>query len=140
MRAFAVRVFLLVGVVCYLLIVLFSRPFFSIFNPHDTALIEFTQSRSLGYFSGFFLAGYNILMISYWQSTRRTATAMAVSLSRSVIWPPVLIALLPLAFGREAIWVCHSLSEVLTACTAFVLLRRDGREKDPGVSRADEPA
>lgn len=61
-------------------------------------------------------------MISFWQSTRRTEKALIVSLSRSVIWPPILIAVLPLFFGSESIWFCHSIGEALTACTAFILL------------------
>lgn len=122
MRRFATKVFLSVGILCYLLIVFFSRHFFSIFNPGDIELIDFMQSKSLYYFCGFFLAGYNILMISYWQSTQSTRKALAVSLSRSIVWPPVLIAVLPLIFGSEVIWLCHSLSEALTACIAFGLL------------------
>lgn len=122
MRIFATKVFLVVGIVCYILIVFFSRYFFSIFNPNNLELIDFMESKSLYYFCGFFLAGYNILMISFWQSTRRTEKALIVSLSRSVIWPPILIAVLPLFFGSESIWFCHSIGEALTACTAFILL------------------
>ena len=122
LRRFATGVFLGVGVACYLLIVFFSRYFFSIFNPEDAALIDFMQQRSLPYFSGFFLAGYNILMISFWQSTRSTNKALVVSLSRSIVWPLILMAALPALFGREAIWFCHSAAEALTAACAFVLL------------------
>ena len=89
--------------------------------------MDFTWRRSLLYFSGFFLSGFSILMISYWQSTQCTGRALAVSLSRSLLWPPVLTLLLPLLLGREALWVCHSLAEVLTAGTALLLLRRGHR-------------
>lgn len=65
MRRFAAKIFLSAGIVCYILIVLFSRYFFSIFNPEDTELIAFTADKSLLYFCAFFLAGYNILMISF---------------------------------------------------------------------------
>lgn len=122
MRIFATKVFLAVGIGCYLLIFLFARYFFSIFNPGDIELIAFMESRSLPYFCGFFLAGYNILIISFWQSTGCTKKALAISLSRSLIWPPVLIAVLPALFGREAIWFCHSASEALTACMAALLM------------------
>ena len=124
MRRFATRVFLIVGIACYLLIVPFSKYFFSIFNPEDTELIAFTAEKSIWYFCGFFLAGYNILMISYWQSMQRTKNALAVSLSRSIVWPAILTSLLPLIFGNEVIWLCHSLSEAVTACAAFILLSR----------------
>lgn len=129
LRSFAAKVFLLIGIVCYLLIVFFSRYFFSIFNPNDPELIDFMCSKSLPYFCGFFLAGYNILMISFWQSTRRTEKALIVSLSRSVLWPPVLIAVLPIFFGSDVIWLCHSISEALTACTAFILLKTIQRKE-----------
>lgn len=131
MRRFGARVFLSTGIVCYLLIVLFSRYFFSIFTPGDIELIDFMQSKSLPYFCGFFLAGYNILMISYWQSSQHTKKALAVSLARSILWPPVLIMVLPLLFGNEVIWLCHSLSETLTACMAFCILLKTGKHTKP---------
>ena len=126
MRRFAVKVFLGIGILCYLLIILFSRGFYSIFSPHDPELIAFAAGKSIPYFCGFFLAGYNILMISYWQSMQKTKSALTVSLSRSIVWPAILTSLLPLAFGNEVIWLCHSLSDGITPCTAFILLKRRG--------------
>ena len=122
MRRFASRVFLGAGIVCYLLILLFSRSFFTMFNPEDVELIDFMQDKSLYYFCGFFLAGYNILMISYWQSTGLTKKALAVSLSRSVVWPLILVTVLPALFGSEVIWLCLSVSELLTTGIALGLL------------------
>lgn len=127
MRRFAVKIFLGIGIVCYLLIVLFSRNFYFIFSPDDPELIAFAAGKSIPYFCGFFLAGYNILMISYWQSMQRTGSALAISLSRSIVWPAILTLFLPLLFGNEVIWLCHSLSEAVTACTAFILLSRQKR-------------
>lgn len=124
MRKFATKVFLLLGIACYALICLTSRRFYSIFNPEDPALAEFAASQSIAYFCGFFLAGFNILMISFWQSTLRGQNALAISLSRSLILPPLLMLLLPALFGRESIWLCHSLSECLTALAACFLLRK----------------
>ena len=124
MRQFAAKIFLGVGILCYLLILLFARNFFSIFSPDDIELINFMTSKSIPYFCGFFLAGYNILMISYWQSIQNAKSALAISLSRSIVWPAILTSLLPLVFGNEVIWLCHSLSEGITACTAFILLMR----------------
>lgn len=129
--SFSTRVFLVAGVVCYGLIFFFARGFFSIFVPGDAELIRFAYDKSLYYFSGFCLAGYNILNISFWQSTQRARMATPVSLLRSVVIPPILILVLPLIFGREAIWLCHSLSEAATAAAVFalILLGRRHREK-----------
>ena len=119
---FSVKIFLAIGIFCYILIIFFSRGFFTIFNPGDIELINFMESKSLPYFSGFFLAGFNILMIAYWQANERTGKALTVSLARSVLYPPVLILILPLLFGSEMVWLCHSASEALTAITACILL------------------
>lgn len=129
MRRFAAKVFLAIGIVGYVLIVLFARYFFSVFNPGDAELIAFTAEKSLWYFSAFFLAGYNILMISFWQSTGCTAKALTISLSRSVICLPILILILPHIFGGSIIWLCHSICETITACAAFALNRYPAKEQ-----------
>lgn len=125
---FATKVFLTVGTLSYLLIALFSKQFFSLFNPGDSTLIEFARNKSLLYFCGFPLAGYNILMISFFQATQRTKKALFVSLSRSLIWPPALVVGLPLLLGREAMWFCHSLGEAITACVVILFWRQIKRK------------
>ena len=61
-------------------------------------------------------------MIAFWQANENTGKALTVSLSRSLIWPPILVAILPLFFGSEAVWFCHSASEAMTAVTAVILI------------------
>lgn len=124
MRRYAAKIFLIVGVACYAAIFFFSKDFYSMFSPGDTELIDFAASKSKVYFCGFFLAGLNILMISYWQSTRQTGLSLIVSLSRSLIFPPLLAFVIPTVFGADALWACHSLSESVTAVIAFIMLRK----------------
>ena len=119
---FSVRIFLAAGIACYLLVILFSRQFFQIFNPEDTALIDFAREKSLYYFWGFSLAGFNIFMIAFWQSTGKTGRALVVSLSRSMVFPPVLTAVLPMILGRELLWFGHSAAEGLTSVVVLCLL------------------
>lgn len=120
-RLFSTGIFLGAGIISYGLIVFFAGDFFSIFSLNDLELVAFAQSKSMAYFCGFFFAGFNILMISFWQSTAGTKEALIISLSRSLLWPSVLMITLPLIFGRETIWICQSLSETATACIAIML-------------------
>lgn len=129
MRRFSTGIFLGAGIISYGLIVFFAGDFFSIFSPNDLELVAFAQSKSIAYFCGFFLAGYNILMISFWQSTASTNRALIISLSRSLLWPSILMITLPLIFGREAIWICQSSSEAITACIAIMVQLRSNRNK-----------
>lgn len=126
MRRFAAGVFLGIGAASCLLIVLGGRRFYLLFAPEDLELIAFAAAHSLPYFCGFLLTGFNILMISFWQATRQTGRALVFSLLRSVLLPPTLLLALPLLLGREALWVCQSAADVLTACCiAFTLVYRD---------------
>lgn len=127
LRAFSLCTFLLIGAACYVLILLFAKYFFAIFNPNDPELLSFMTERTGIYFCGFTFAGAGILLISYWQSTRQTGKALLVSLSRSVFWPVLLTLTLPALFGSEMLWACHSISETLTALTAFAILLRERR-------------
>jgi len=122
MRRFSTKVFLGVGMVSCLLIFLGSRWFFLLFAPEDPELTAFAASRSIPYFCGFFLTGFNILMISFLQATRQTGRAMVLSLLRSVILPPALLLLLPALLGREGVWVCQSAADALTALFAICFL------------------
>ncbi len=117
----AIKIFLTIGILCYLAILLFSHSFILLFAPNDPMLVQFTHDRCIIYFFGFFLAGLNILMIIYWQSTKKINQALIISLLRSVIITPTLIIILPIVFSNEAIWFCHSLSEIVTFCFTFYL-------------------
>lgn len=120
LRRFSTGVLLSAGLLCYGLITVFAREFLAIFSPNDLELAAFAESKCNAYFCGFFLAGLNILMISFWQATACTKDALITSLSRSVLWPPILMILLPFLFGREAIWICQSASEAATACAVVI--------------------
>ena len=122
LRRFSAWVFLAIGIAGYALIFFFGEYFLALFNPNDAELLAFMNARCKEYFCLFLLAGYALLMISYWQSTRQTGKALIVSLSRSLIWPPVLTLVLPAMFGSEALWLCHSISEAISAATAFIIL------------------
>ncbi len=115
------RLLLGIGVAAYGLVVAGSRGFIGIFAPNDPELVNFTFEIALTYFCGFLFAGYNILMISYWQSMNRTRSALLISLMRSVIVLPVLMLALPAFWGSDIIWLCHSIAEAVSAAAALLL-------------------
>lgn len=115
MRHFSAKVFLGVGVVSCVLIFLGSHWFFLLFAPEDPELVAFAAEKAAPYFCGFFLTGFNILMISYWQATQQTGRALAAALLRSIALPPLLLLVLPALLGRESVWVCQSAADALAA-------------------------
>lgn len=131
LRRFSSGAFLCTGIVGFGLILLFSRPFFTFFTPEDLDLVRFSAGRVPLYFWGFPLAGFNILMISFWQSTQQTGKALVISLLRTILLLPVFLVVLPLLLGREAVWICHSVAEMVTACCVVGSLRRGSKPQQP---------
>lgn len=132
MHRFSAVAFLLIGAASYGMILLFSRHFYMLFAADDLKLVHFAEVRSPAYFWGYIVAGINILMVSYWQSAQRGKLALTISMLRSLLLPPILVIVLPLFFGREAIWVGQSLAEAMTVCCAagmYWIYRRADKRK-----------
>ena len=121
---FSMAVFCLTGLICYLLVYFFSDRFYAMFTAGDTALLTFTAVHSRATFSASIFAGINILLISYWQATKKTARGMTAALLRSAILPPVFILLIPMFAGEDFFWYGHSVAETITAWIALHMLRR----------------
>lgn len=123
LRRYALKVVTVIGVLLSLAIVLFSGHFYRLFAPGDAALTTFAATQSRWYFGGLFAAGLNILLIIYWQSTGQSLRALYISLLRCLVLPALLLFAVPDFAGRTFIWMAHSLSELLTAAAALLLLR-----------------
>ena len=117
---FSSLIVLAFGAAASLLSCLFSRAFYALFTPDDMPLRLFAARVSRLYFPGFFAAGLNILAISYCQSTARAGRSLLVSLLRACVLPPLAILILP-RIDPSLLWLCHSLSEMVTLAAAAAL-------------------
>ncbi|MCC8190372.1 MAG: polysaccharide biosynthesis C-terminal domain-containing protein [Planctomycetes bacterium] len=113
----------ILGFALYAAVVLFARPFIAIFTPDDGELVTFTADKAVVYFSGFALAGWSILIITFFQSIGQAGRALVLSLLRSVVLPALFLLLFPRIWGREGIWPALSAAEILTALLAAGLYR-----------------
>lgn len=123
-RRYAQKALLFTGLLACALITLFSAHFYRLFAPGDTVLVGFAAGSSRLFFPGLFIAGFNILMIVYWQSAGKPGQALTVSLLRSLMLPPLLLFLLP---GGNFLWLALGFSELLTAALAAYWLYRSAR-------------
>lgn len=76
------------------------------------------------YFPAFLPMGLNLLLSTYFQSVVRPVPSLVVTLLRGVALPILLVVLLPIVFGGQAIWMAVLLSEVATLATGALLLLR----------------
>lgn len=100
----------------------FDVPVIRIFNK-EPELIE-TASAALPLFAlSFIPMALNLIYTAYFFSTKRTATANAIAISRGVAIKALMVFCLPLIFGAEAIWIAPFVMETITLAAAIVLSR-----------------
>ena len=97
------------------------------FAPNDPALAAFAASVSPAYFSCFFCAALNILLISYFQSVQASGRALLLSSLRGLFLPALFACLLPFFVSPSRLWACHSAAEAVTLIPALILLFRQAR-------------
>ncbi|MGE4548807.1 MAG: MATE family efflux transporter [Intestinibacillus sp.] len=76
------------------------------------------------YFPAFLPMGLNLFLSAYFQSVVRPTPSLVITVLRGVALPILLVVVLPLLFGGQAIWTAVLLGELLTLAVALFLLRR----------------
>lgn len=106
------------GILC-----LFDRPIIQIFNQ-DPDLVA-SASAALPLFSlSFVPMALNLIYTAFLFSTKRTAQADCIAMSRGVVVKALAIFALPVLLGSGAVWAAPLAAEVLTLVLAVGLERR----------------
>ena len=102
---------------------LFDRPIIQIFNQ-DPDLVA-SASAALPLFSlSFVPMALNLIYTAFLFSTKRTAQADCIAMSRGVVVKALAIFALPVLLGSGAVWAAPLAAEVLTLVLAVGLERR----------------
>ncbi|AFS77165.1 Na+ driven multidrug efflux pump, MATE efflux family [Gottschalkia acidurici 9a] len=111
------------GVVFYMIGILFPNALISIFNKDNAELADITSRGIRLYFIAFIFMGLNIVMASYIQSTEQARTSMIISLSRGFIFIILFLAILPKVFGIDGVWLTLPLAEIMTVILSVVCFK-----------------
>ncbi len=110
----------------YAVFVIFGEHICGLFNS-DPLLIQ-TAAAALPKFGwAFLLIASNLIIGSYFYSTKRTAQAVVLAVCRSVAFNSLIILLLPTIFGKGVIWYTAGIAELLSLIVAIVLLKHSER-------------
>jgi putative MATE family efflux protein len=112
----------------YVLFLVFGREIISIFNG-DPQLIKIASGAMPIYGLSFLLSSLNLLITTYFFSTKQTAQAVVLSALRSVSLNILCIFLLPALLGAEFIWAGIVVSEALALLAGLVLKRHSSRRE-----------
>lgn len=118
----SLQIAVVLGLVVYGVLVMFTEIPVSIFANNDQELLKTAVDAIKYYFPALAISGINILIASYKQSTGYWKESVVISLSRSLFVLLPLLLILPQFIGSNGIWLSVPLAEVLTLPIAFLLL------------------
>ncbi|MGL5683978.1 MAG: MATE family efflux transporter [Marinifilaceae bacterium] len=100
-----------------------SKLFFAT-SQEDNVVIQIATIGSKICAFAFLLNGINITFSGFFTSMGDARTSIIISMLRGLIFIIIGIALFPMLFGVEGIWLTIPVAEMLTLCVAIVIYRR----------------
>ena len=120
-RGLAIDLVLAAGI--WGLLFAFDRPVIRIFNQNP-ALVDAASTALPVFALSFIPMALNLIYTAFLFSTKRTAQADCIALSRGVVVKALAIFALPALFGETAVWAAPLAAEVVTLFLAVGLERR----------------
>lgn len=121
----------IISLVIYMAIIFFCGHIVLLFNSENNAIMATIAKYGLFiYFFGFFFAGINMIIISYFAAIEKTKPSFLLSLLRGglVIIPFVIV--LAQFFSMNGVWLSFPLSELLIMLLAIVFWYREVKDYD----------
>lgn len=124
---YSITLSLIISVIIYSTINLFSSELISLFNSENNSLLKTYATKGLLlYFIGFIFVGINIVIISFLNSIESSKVAFIISLIRGFIAIIPLVLILSSLFGLTGVWLVFPSVEAVTTLIAIILLRNSG--------------
>lgn len=115
------------GLLVFLLFTLFPNQLAALFLPNDPAVALLATEFMGVYKWGFLFAGMTMGFVCYFTGLQRPPLAIAISLSRSLIFPVLFLLLLPRLWGNFGVFAAIPMAEACTFTLAVLLWRRHNR-------------
>lgn len=130
---YAVITSLAAAVVLFSVIWLFAAPVSAVFNNENNAVLgELAVSGLRIYFTGFFFAGLNIVLASWFSSVEKPIQSFTISILRGCVLIIPILLLLSAQMEIQGVWLTYPLAEMLTFILALAAVRKSSRAKKSG--------
>ncbi len=126
LRKYVLYTILVSSSMMVLLIQLFPNAVLSIFLNHMEAdFIELAVRAMRLFSSSFLILGFNIGIGGYLTAVQRPRDELIISLMRGYIVVALVVFTFPNLFGSSIIWLCLTISELITLIISLYFLRRE---------------
>ena len=95
---------------------------YSFVNSPSSEVLELARYALRVYFFAYLFMNFNIFFSGYFQSTLRPVAAITIQILRSLLLSSILVSVLPMIFGADAIWYAVPITECVTFFVAIAFL------------------
>jgi len=122
---YAITLSLGLATVIYILTFLLSDNIIAAFNSENNAgLIHIATSGLRLYFTGFFFAGFNIIIAAFLSATSKMKSAFVVSIMRGCIAIIPNLFILTAFWGMNGVWLSFTFAEIITTIISIMFLTK----------------
>lgn len=120
------RCVFILGAAFYLVCVILRTPICTLFNS-DATLVQVASKAMPVFCLNYLFASVNMVITSYFYSTKRTAEAVIASVLQSLVFNSLCILCLSYLLGGNIIWWTITVAELLGTIVAVSLVKRSER-------------
>ena len=124
-RKFGCYVAVMIGLAAMAIAMLLPSQIVRLYMKPSEEILAAAPSVLRRYFTCLLLLPFNVYATYYLQAVQRVKASLLVSLLQSVILCTVFLYLFPMIFGRGSIWYVMLFTELVTAITAIMLMKRE---------------
>lgn len=118
------------GLVLYLLFMAYPDEIIRAFNPENhLELHRIAKDGMALYFTSFFFAGVNIMIISYFSAKAKARPSFLLSMLRGIILIPAVLFLLAPTMGIKGIWLTIPMVELVTLLVGIYMLLKENKKR-----------
>ncbi len=114
-----------IGIILYLIGFLFPDGIIAAFNSEGSSELAAMAREGIKiYFCSFWLAGVNLVFVSFFASVSKPVPSFFLSIGRGFVFVLPFLFILPVWWGLTGVWWCVPLAELVTCVIGAVFLLR----------------
>ncbi|WP_058486464.1 MATE family efflux transporter [Defluviitalea phaphyphila] len=129
-RKYALFTSLIISIIIYSCVILFSDSIIHIFNKNNN--IEISQITEIGlkiYFLGFFFAGINIVTAMFLSAIENAKGAFLITIARGLVIIVPLVLILSKILNMIGVWLSFVVTELFVTLIAIYLIKKEKEEE-----------
>lgn len=103
------------GLICALIVMAIPNPIIKVFMSPTEEVLSIAPRIMRIYAISFILLPYNVYATYYFQAILKEKVSIVISLARGIVLSGIILVLLPLVFGGNAIWWTMPITELIVA-------------------------